>query len=108
MNRRRNTRHQHNYILWLDTLQELSEEQAMTPYAEGKWSPNEIVMHLAEWRSIYAKERFPPYMKEGEKLDTFPNFESFNAKPQPVLMNKHLKKPSLMRKTASIHYRAAS
>ncbi|WP_225986122.1 hypothetical protein [Psychrobacillus glaciei] len=41
--------HQRNYIAWIETLHEVSEEQAISPYAEGKWSPNEIEMHLAEW-----------------------------------------------------------
>lgn len=79
MNKEEILEHEHNYILWLDALQEFSEERAMLPYAEGKWSPNEIVMHLAEWDRFTIEERLP-YMKEGEKLEAFPNFESFNAK----------------------------
>ncbi|WP_391206190.1 DinB family protein [Psychrobacillus sp. L4] len=71
--------HQRNYIAWIETLQELSEELATSPYAEGKWSPNEIVMHLAEWDRFTLEERLPQ-MKEGEKLERFPDFEGFNAK----------------------------
>ncbi|WP_391118858.1 DinB family protein [Psychrobacillus sp. L3] len=73
--------HQWNYIEWIKTLQELSEEQATSPYAEGKWSPNEIVMHLAEWDRFTLEERLPQ-MKEGKKLERFPDFEGFNAKAE--------------------------
>ena len=60
-----------NYQAWLDSLQQLSNEQAMSPYAPGKWSPNEIVMHLAEWDRFTFEERLP-VMKEGAKLERFP------------------------------------
>ena len=66
------------YQEWLDSLHELSTEQAMSPYAPGKWSPNEIVMHLAEWDRFTHEERLPN-MKEGAKLEKFPAFEEFNA-----------------------------
>ena len=68
-----------NYQTWLDSLKEFSSEQAMSPYAPGKWSPNEIVMHLAEWDRFTTEERLP-HMKEGAKLDEFPAFNEFNAK----------------------------
>ena len=67
------------YIEWMDTLSRLTEEESTTPYKEGKWSPNEIIMHLAEWDGFTIEERIP-YMKEGERLESFPNFEAFNAK----------------------------
>ncbi|KQL32355.1 DinB family protein [Psychrobacillus sp. FJAT-21963] len=67
------------YVNWLDELTNLNEIKGNTPYKEGKWSPNEIVMHLAEWDRFTLEERMP-YMKEGAKLETFPNFEDFNAK----------------------------
>ena len=66
------------YQEWLDSLRELTTEQAMSPYAPGKWSPNEIVMHLAEWDRFTQEERLPN-MKEGAKLEKFPAFEEFNA-----------------------------
>jgi hypothetical protein len=69
---------QKNYLSWLDSLLELSEEQATTPYQPDKWSPNEIVMHLGEWDRFSFDERLP-YMKEGAKLDRFPEFEKFNS-----------------------------
>ncbi|EPD49372.1 DinB family protein [Paenisporosarcina sp. FSL H8-0542] len=68
-----------NYQTWLDSLQEMNKEQAMSPYAPGKWSPNEIVMHLAEWDRFTFEERLP-VMKEGAKLESFPAFDEFNAK----------------------------
>ncbi|WP_144513529.1 DinB family protein [Bacillus sp. FJAT-22090] len=67
------------YLSWLDTLSKLSEDKANTPYKTGKWSPNEIVMHLAEWDRFTLDQRIPN-MKEGEKLEAFPNFEDFNEK----------------------------
>ena len=66
------------YQEWLDSLHELTTEQAMSPYAPGKWSPNEIVMHLAQWDRFTQEERLPN-MKEGAKLEKFPAFEEFNA-----------------------------
>lgn len=68
-----------SYQAWLDSLQQLSNTQAMSPYAPGKWSPNEIVMHLAEWDRFTFEERLP-VMKKGAKLENFPAFEEFNAK----------------------------
>ena len=67
-----------NYQAWLDSLKKLTPEQAMSPYAPGKWSPNEIIMHLAEWDRFTSEERLP-VMKEGAKLEGFPAFEEFNA-----------------------------
>lgn len=69
---------QKNYISWVESLLELSEEQARTPYQPEKWSPKEIVMHLAEWDRFSFEERLP-YMKEGAKLERFPEFEKFNS-----------------------------
>ncbi|MET0786372.1 MAG: DinB family protein [Paenisporosarcina sp.] len=66
------------YQEWLDSLSELTTEQATSPYAPGKWSPNEIVMHLAEWDRFTNEERLPN-MKEGAKLERYPEFETFNA-----------------------------
>ena len=79
LNKEKILEHQRNYLEWIDSLKELSEEQATSPYAEGKWSPNEIVMHLAEWDRFTLEERLPQ-MNEGEKLEKFPDFEAFNAK----------------------------
>ena len=70
--------HKH-YLEWIGTLSLLGEEKANTPYAEGKWSPNEIVMHLAEWDRFTLYERMP-LLKEGKKFDPFPDFELYNAK----------------------------
>ncbi|SDO27597.1 DinB superfamily protein [Psychrobacillus sp. OK028] len=67
------------YINWLDSLATLDEAKAKASYAEGKWSPNEIIMHLGEWDRFTLKQRLPN-MKEGEKLEGFPDFETFNAK----------------------------
>lgn len=67
------------YINWLDSLATLEEAKAITPYAVGKWSPNEIIMHLAEWNRFTLEQRLPK-MKEGEKHERFPDFETFNAK----------------------------
>ncbi|AYC30686.1 DinB family protein [Paenisporosarcina cavernae] len=66
-----------DYQSWLESLKEMNEEKANSPYAEGKWSPKEIVMHLAEWDRYTAEERLP-HMKEGAKLDRFPDFETYN------------------------------
>ena len=68
-----------NYQAWLDSLKELTPEQAMSPYRPEKWSPNEIVMHLAEWDRFTSEDRLP-IMKEGAKLERFPAFEEFNSK----------------------------
>ena len=76
-----------NYILWLETLLELTEEQASTPYQPGKWSPNEIVMHLAEWDRFSSEKRLP-YMKPGARLEGFPEFEQFNTEAADRA-NKH-------------------
>ena len=67
------------YINWLDSLVTLDELKATASYAKGKWSPNEIVMHLAKWDQFTVEQRLPS-MKEGEKLERFPDFETFNAK----------------------------
>ncbi|WP_075620329.1 DinB family protein [Paenisporosarcina indica] len=67
------------YVNWLDTLSSLSEESATTPYQPGKWSPNEIIMHLAEWDRFTFEDRLP-YMKEGATLEKSPEFEEFNKK----------------------------
>ena len=67
------------YLNWIDSLSKLNEEKANTPYKAGKWSPNEIIMHLAEWDRFTLVQRIPS-IREGEKLEAFPNFEAFNAK----------------------------
>lgn len=67
------------YINWLDSLYIFDEIRATTPYAIGKWSPNEIVMHLAEWDRFTVEQRLPN-MKEGERFEGYPDFEAFNAK----------------------------
>ena len=69
----------HEYINWLDALSTLDETRATAPYAEGKWSPNEIMMHLAEWDRFTVEQRLP-YMKEGERFENYPDFQTFNAK----------------------------
>ncbi|MER2006935.1 MAG: DinB family protein [Psychrobacillus sp.] len=68
-----------NYLRWLTFLEKMSEDEGNTPYGEGKWTPNEIVMHLAEWDKFTLQERLP-LMKEGEKHQAYPNFEDFNTK----------------------------
>lgn len=55
------------YLKWLDSLHSLSEEQA-TPYEEGKWSPKEILMHMAEWDRFTYEHRLQR-MKQSEKLE---------------------------------------
>ncbi|WP_017382039.1 DinB family protein [Paenisporosarcina sp. TG-14] len=67
------------YQVWLNSLKELSNDEAMSPYAPGKWSPNVIIMHLAQWDRFTFEDRLP-LMKEGAKLEKFPAFEEFNAK----------------------------
>lgn len=67
------------YINWLDSLSILDEEKAKVPFAKGKWSPNEIIMHLGEWDRFTLEKRLPN-MKEGEELEGFPDFEAFNTK----------------------------
>ncbi|MDW0118707.1 DinB family protein [Sporosarcina thermotolerans] len=64
------------YIDWIDSLQTLSEQQANAPYQEGKWSPKEILMHMAEWDRFTVEERLPE-MQEGNVLKNVP-FEPFN------------------------------
>ena len=56
------------YLEWADSLHSLSEEQASTPYQEGKWSPKEILMHMAEWDRFTYEHRLQ-CMKESEKLE---------------------------------------
>jgi len=76
-----------NYILWLDALLGLTEEQAGTPYLPGKWSSKEIIWHVAEWDRFSTEKRLP-YMKSGARLAGFPEFEQFNAEAA-VRANKH-------------------
>ncbi|MCG7346235.1 DinB family protein [Sporosarcina sp. ACRSL] len=64
------------YIDWIESLRTLTEQQVNTPYQEGKWSPKEIVMHMAEWDRFTLEQRLPN-MKESEKLEDVP-WESFN------------------------------
>ena len=56
------------YMEWADSLQSLSEEQANTPYQERKWSPKEILMHMAEWDRFTLEHRLQR-MGESEKLE---------------------------------------
>lgn len=76
-----------NYQAWLDSLNELTDQQAMSPYAPGKWSPNEIVMHLAEWDRYTYEERLLQ-MKEGARFDRFPDFPEFNARAAEKAANQ--------------------
>ena len=69
----------HEYIDWLDSLSTLDETKATKPYAEGKWSPNEIMMHLAEWDQFTVEQRLPN-MREGERFESHPDFQTFNTK----------------------------
>lgn len=74
------------YVEWVDSLQTLTEQQADTPYQEGKWSPKEILMHMAEWDRITLEQRLPN-MKESEKLEDLP-WEPVNANAAK-LANEH-------------------
>ena len=69
------------YIEWVEALHTLPEKKAAMPYADGKWSPKEILMHMAEWDRYTLEERLP-YMKESssvqEVLSDIP-FDEFNA-----------------------------
>ncbi len=72
-------REHQRYLEWLDSLQSYSEEEGRKPYREGKWSPKEIIMHLAEWDRFTLENRLPR-MKEGEIHERYPDFQEFNAK----------------------------
>jgi uncharacterized damage-inducible protein DinB len=56
------------YLEWVDSLHTLTEQQANTPYQEGKWSPKEILMHMAEWDRFTLENRLQR-LKESEKLE---------------------------------------
>lgn len=56
------------YLEWVDSLHSLTEQQAVAPYQEGKWSPKEILMHMAEWDRFTLEDRLQR-MKESEKLE---------------------------------------
>lgn len=60
-----------DYIIWMESLKTIPEQIASLPYKEGKWSPNEIVMHMAEWDRFTREERLPD-MKEGKELEDVP------------------------------------
>ncbi|MFC4410238.1 DinB family protein [Chungangia koreensis] len=68
--------HQQDYLFWLESLKAMPEETATKPFLEGKWSPKEILMHMAEW-DRYTREERLPLMKEGGELEDIP-FEPFN------------------------------
>lgn len=70
--------HHRDYLPWLDSLNEIPDEVAATPYQDGKWSPKEILMHMAEWDRYTVEERLPQ-MKEGAELEDIP-FEPFNER----------------------------
>ena len=74
------------YVDWVDSLQTLSVDQANTPYQEGKWSPKEILMHMAEWDRFTLEQRLPN-MRESEKLEDVP-WEPFNERAAK-LANQH-------------------
>lgn len=76
MNKQEILAHQQDYLFWLDSLKAMPEETAAEPYQEGKWSPKEILMHMAEWDKLTLEERLPN-MKEGTVLEDVP-FEPFN------------------------------
>ncbi|WP_252505043.1 DinB family protein [Sporosarcina sp. Marseille-Q4943] len=57
-----------NYLEWADSLHSLTEQQRDTPYQEGKWTPKEILMHMAEWDRFTLEHRLER-MKESEKLE---------------------------------------
>ncbi|MBB4826839.1 putative damage-inducible protein DinB [Sporosarcina luteola] len=69
------------YIQWVETLGSLSEQEAALPYADGKWSPKEILMHMAEWDRLTIEERLA-YMKDSSTFHEVPAdipFDEFNA-----------------------------
>jgi len=78
MNKEEILTHQQTYQSWLETLKDMPEELAAAPYSEGKWSPKEILMHMAEW-DRYTREERLPHMKEGAELKDIP-FEPFNER----------------------------
>ncbi|MCM3712185.1 DinB family protein [Sporosarcina luteola] len=45
------------YLEWADSLSSLTEQQADAPYQEGRWSPKEILMHMAEWDRFTLEHR---------------------------------------------------
>lgn len=56
------------YEEWVDSLHSLTDQQANTPYQEGKWTPKEILMHMAEWDRFTLENRLQR-LKESEKLE---------------------------------------
>lgn len=65
------------YQSWLNSLVEILGEKAEQPYTEGKWSPKEIIIHLAEWDRFTLEERLPLMLK-GAQIEGFPEFQQFN------------------------------
>lgn len=66
------------YLEWADSLRTLSEQHADTPYQEGKWSPKEILMHMAEWDRFTLEHRLHR-LKESENLENV-EWGSFNER----------------------------
>jgi hypothetical protein len=95
-------RHQ-NVLLVLENqvgkLQEklgaLSEQKALLPYAEGKWTPKEVMGHLTDTERIMACRAL--CFSRGEK-QPLPGFDEnayvahalFNRLPMPELLHDHL------------------
>lgn len=56
------------YLEWADSLHSLTEQQADVPYQEGKWSPKEILMHMAEWDRFTLEHRLQR-LRESKELE---------------------------------------
>lgn len=56
------------YEEWVESLHSLTDQQANTPYQEGKWTPKEILMHMAEWDRFTLENRLQQ-LKESEQLE---------------------------------------
>lgn len=86
MNREQWIQHSVDYRFWLEKLKQMEDERFFTPIKEGKWSIAAIISHLEAWDLFTLNERLP-FMKEGAKLERFPDFQSFNRKAEEKAHN---------------------
>lgn len=69
-----------DFVSFVEKLRRVDHDKWNTPIAKGKWSPKEIIAHIAFWDKFFLEEFFQK-INSGEKvIFQLPDFEIFNRR----------------------------
>lgn len=70
--------HYRNSIIWVKSLEHLSDEKWRMPIEENKWTIAEVIGHLIPWDQFISEQRLP-YIFSDKILPTSPDPQRVNA-----------------------------